>query len=586
MSHSRFSRPRISWLLLAALLSIGLSTFRAIYLENVASTYTSCRGCFLMPALGHDAWLVAGVLGVLGLAMLAPGRWLRLFLRLSAALLIAAQAIDLLLFRLFTQRLYLADVLRFSGDVSAVWSVARAQFFSANGTWYLALLTLLILVGLLVDARRARRWAWILFAGALAVGIFAAVMRYRPLRYVNKQYVWNVIGVNLPEGRSHKFSAGFEQAQVRLANDLPKTCAPGTALRRNIIIVITESLSSYQSALLGGPHDWLPRLDAMARANHYFTHFYANGFTTDGGEDALLTGRVPMVPPGYDSYSDRAFGPGPDTVPGIAHRAGYTTQFFTAVSLKFLDAGTWLHRLKFDTVEGSEGAFYKDKPRGQFGAAPDRALFERYEQWLDRHTDARPFVSVLLTISSHPPFVDPRTGKIDPPKSFGYVDAQIADFYDALKQRGFFNNGVLLITGDHHAMTPILPQEFKHFGERAFSRIPLIVAGAVDMPNVVTASFQQSDFPASLAYIMGVNYCRTPFQGIFLAAKPEPPTYVVQARGDNRNRVDVYFDDQVASYLEQGDSSHWMNATRPPHADQVAAWINAQRLRNVPAAPH
>ena len=46
-----------------------------------------------------------------------------------------------------------------------------------------------------------------------------------------------------------------------------------------------------KSPLLGGPLDWLPRLDALARANHYFTHFYANGFNTIGGEVALLTGR-------------------------------------------------------------------------------------------------------------------------------------------------------------------------------------------------------------------------------------------------------------------------------------------------------
>ncbi len=391
------------------------------------------------------------------------------------------------------------------------------------------------------------------------------------------------VGVNLPQGRTKEFSPGFAARELLHNKRLPLSCERGTATGRNIVIVITESLSAYQSALLGGPHDWLPRLDAIAQANHYFTHFYANGFTTDGGEIAVITGHPPLIPPGQDEYSLGAFGPDPDTLPGIAHRAGYVAAHFTTESLKFLDTGTWLHRLDFDIVEGNESPFYAGMPRGQFGAAPDAALFARFEQWLDQRTDPRPFVSVLLTVSSHPPFVDPRSGKIDPAGSFGYVDEQLADFYAALGKRGFFANGILLITGDHHSMTPILAAEYQHFGARAFARIPLIVAGAVDMPKVVDASFQQSDFPASLAHIMGADYCRSAFNGIFLDPKPGPPRYIVQTRGDNRDRVDVYFDDRAAAYLEDGDASDWLGPERPPDAQTVTAWINAQRIRNAVA---
>ncbi len=575
-------RFRVPWVVAAALLALVLSALRATYLDDYAGAYTSCHGCFLMPTLGHDAWLVAGIYVVLGLAVVAPGRLLRFGLRLLAVALIAAQAIDLALLRLFTQRLYFADLLRFSGDASAAWSVARAQFFSANGAWYLAfaLAVIIVLLGLLLQGQRSRKLGVTLVACALGACVFGAAMLYQPLRYVADQYVWNVVGANLPSGRAKLLSTAFASHEQHKADQLPRTCSRGTAQGRNIVIVITESLSAYQSKLLGGPHDWLPRLDAIAKANHYFTHFYANGFTTDGGETAIITGRPPLIPPGRDWYSLDAFGPDPNTLPGIARQAGYTTQHFTTESLKFLDTGNWLRRLDFDTVEGNESPFYKGVARGQFGAAPDRELFKRYEQWLDQRRDTQPFLSILLTVSSHPPFVDPRTGKIDPPNSFGYVDEQLADFYDALDKRGFFANGILLITGDHHAMTPILPDEYKRYRERAFARIPLIVAGAIDMPKVVDASFQQSDFPTSLAYVMGVDYCRTPFSGIFLAANPEPPTYVVQARGDNRNRVDVYFDASVASYLENGDASGWMGPVRPPEADEVEAWINAQRVRN------
>ena len=58
--------------------------------------------------------------------------------RVFVAVGILAQATDLVLLRLFNQRLYIADLLRFSPDATSAWSVARAQFFSTNGIGYAA----------------------------------------------------------------------------------------------------------------------------------------------------------------------------------------------------------------------------------------------------------------------------------------------------------------------------------------------------------------------------------------------------------------------------------------------------------------
>jgi len=72
--------------------------------------------------------------------------------------------------------------------------------------------------------------------------------------------------------------------------------------------------------------------------------------------------------------------------------------------------------------------------------------------------------------------------------------------------------------------------------------------------------------------------------GLFLERVPQPAQYIVHARGDDRNRVDVYFGDRIASYLEDGDASSWATAAPLPAADAVAAWIDAQRVPRA-AAP-
>lgn len=576
-------RLRVPWAVLAAAAAMLVSALRARYVEEVIGGYTSCRGCYAGPALAHDGWLLALLFATLAACAFAGGRWLRVTAALLAAALLVVLAVDLELLHLFNQRFYLGDLLHFSSDRAAGWSVVRAQFLSIGGAGYLvfALAIAVIVVGLVGRHRRAPRQGLFLLVLALSAALLSAWGLHSTLRSVHGSFVLNVLEANRPPGRERPFSAAFARQTEQLAATIPATCATAPAAPRNVVLVVVESLSAYQSALLGGPRDWLPRLDAIARTNHYFTHFYANGFTTDGGEIALLAGRPPLIPAGQEWYTISAFGPGPDTLPGVVHRGGGQAFYFTATDLSFLGSGDWLRGLGFDGVEGNESAFYAGKPRSQFGAADDSELFARFERWLDERHDPRPFAAVLLTISTHPPFVDPRNGRIDPAGSFGYVDEALAGFHDRLRARGFLDDGILLITGDHRSMTPLVGDEFRRFGERAFARVPLIVAGAVDLPAVVDAPFQQSDLPASLAQLYGVEYCRSPFAGTFLGGL-SPPRYVVHARGDNRDRVDVYAGDATASYRQRGDASRWEDGERVPDANRVAAWIDAQRIRNAP----
>ena len=577
-------RPHIPWAVLAAVLALALSGLRAWHLENVIGGYTSCHGCYALPALAHDGWLLAVVFALLAACAFTVRRALRALFAVAAAALVVMLAVDLELLHLFNQRFYLGDLLHFSNDRAAGWSVVRAQFFSAGGYVYALFAAAIVVIvgGLVVGARRSTGEAIVLATLALAAALFSAWGPGKALRSVHGSYVANVIEANRPPGREQPFSQAFARHEEQLAATLPKTCTAELAMPRNVVLVIVESLSAYQSALLGGPRDWLPRLDAVSRENHYFTQFYANGFTTDGGEIALLTGRPPLIPAGQEWYLRKEFGQGPDTVPGVAHRAGAKTYYFTATDLSFLDRGKWLHQLGFDGVEGSESPFYEGMPRMQFGAAVDAQLFARFENWLDTRKELGRFVAVLLTDSTHPPYIDPRTGAIDPPGSFGYVDEQLAAFEERLRRRGFLDDGILLITGDHRSMTPLLGEEYRRFGERAFARVPLIVAGAVDLPAVVDTPFQQSDLPASLAQLYGLESCRSPFTGAFLGAGLAPPRYVVHARGDDRDRVDVYTADAVASYRQRGDASGWDDASGIPDGAAVAAWIDTQRIRNAP----
>ncbi|MEP6881749.1 MAG: hypothetical protein ABI866_07140 [Dokdonella sp.] len=109
--------------LVAALFFIA----RGLLVDTVVGDYTGCHGCFLIPTLGADGWLFAGLLGLMALVARCGHRLIRGLLILSAFALLVAVAADVVIFDLLNQRLHLGDIGRFGGEFAANWSVLEAN---------------------------------------------------------------------------------------------------------------------------------------------------------------------------------------------------------------------------------------------------------------------------------------------------------------------------------------------------------------------------------------------------------------------------------------------------------------------------
>jgi lipoteichoic acid synthase len=558
----------------------ALFAWRAELIESVAGTYTSCIGCFRLPVYGEDAWLMALVLTLLAAGCWFNARWLRILTRTLVALLALFATADVILIGTLTQRLHIDDIVRFGGDIDSNWSVVRAALSSPSGI-FKALIAIGWIAALIVLCRpspRRPRLAVVFAVLAISSALFTIYARTLPVRYVHNSFVSNVVETNLPQGRIREYSETHIAKQRDLLASVTQQCERNPATTRpNVIVLMVESLSAWHMETLGGTVNWMPKLDAIARDHHYFTNFYANGYNTSGGEVSLITGRAPMNPPGALTVQFDHYVTPEGALPEIARRAGYESSFFTPGNTDFLQLGNLLKALQFDVINGAEDPFYEGHRRWQFGAAEDRVFYDRYLQWMEQRTSEKPFLSVLLTVSSHPPFVDPHSAQINPEATMRYTDEQIAYFDAALRQRGFYDNGILLIVGDHRTMTPLAEDEFRRYGDRAFARVPMIVVGATDVPRVIDQAFQQTDLLPSLEWLLGGSSCTDLFHGNFLSAELKPPRYIAHVRGDDRNRIDIYHSgNAVAGYHLDGDDSRWIDAP-PPDAASVAAWIDVQR---------
>lgn len=581
--HRLLSRLHRAAPLLLALALPLVAGLRALKVEAVFGPNANCGGCMGRAAFGHDAALLA-----LGLACIGLGLWLkpaalRLLAMLAALLLLVLMLADLSILSVLSARLYLLDVFKFGTEWDATARFVLALFRQHPLLLPAATLGGLALVALSLWPQPLRPRAALGFGlGSMLFGLTGFGFAGGAPTHVNSDAFVNLWQLHREQGVSRPYSEAFVQGLAQRYAPPALQCEAGQARRPDVLVVLWESLSSYHSALgREGADSWVPQFDRLAREHTWFSAFHANGFTTDHGLIALITGDYPLPQPGrYASLDAFAGFENPATAaPSLLREQGYWSGFFTSGDLNFLDKPAWLRALGFDHFEGAEHPFYEGMPRGPFAAAEDRALFQRFLQWRRESASAQPWLAFMLTVESHPPFVHRASGRLDEEATFRAADAAFGEFVDQLEAEGFFRDGVLIVLGDHRAMTPMWPQERERFGASALARTPMLVAGASGLPRgEIDAAFQQTDLLPSLLQLVGAESCHRADQGRFLRADPQPPSLVVHVRGDQRSRIDLYSASGEGALLLDGDESR-LSGALPADASDFADFLHAGRVR-------
>jgi arylsulfatase A-like enzyme len=199
-------------------------------------------------------------------------------------------------------------------------------------------------------------------------------------------------------------------------------------------------------------------------------------------------------------------------------------------------------------------------------------------EWRASRASSKPYFAGLLTVSSHPPYVLP-DGKRGEESAIRYVDQELGKFYRLLGDAHFFDNGILIILGDHRAMTLVTAEERTQYGDRALSRIPLIVASnPAGEGERVDLLEQQADLGHSLNALTGPKDCRPAERGDFLAATPIAANHVIHVRGDRRSWLSVYSADGNDAHIRMnGDETAWID-TAPENGELILGSVNKERI--------
>lgn len=550
------------------LIFIAPLMLKIIYIDHFMYVRTGVKFLGAYQAITNDAIIFFSIIALFYLSLLTKvPRLISIAFRAFALILFCIYIADIIILLNFNTHLTVTDFQKYASySLKYIQQILGLRAF-------LLLLIILPLIGFIyflifrsynITSTRQH----LIAAFVLAILLLTSAFNSR-VQYVHSWVYKNVIDYNLTvQTESSEYSESFTK-RMRFKNK--NICSPHTPEQKNIIILMVESLSSYQSNLFSGIKNWTPHLDGIAENNIHFKNFYANGFNTEDAEIALLTGLLPIYQPssysrgGGTSFS--GFFNVTRSLPNTLNANGYKTEFLTTADLSFADTGKWAKSIGFDYVEGHEHPYYNDWARYHFKAAPDEALYDRTLDRIEKNKNNK-YLIFIKTVSTHHPFVNPENGNRSEAEAFQYADRQIGIFHKNLIDNGFFDNGILIIVGDHHSMIPLKKNEISKFGPmRASSRIPLIISYGDKVKRIEYDQYQQTDIHNSLSNLVSNKQCYSDWTGDLLGKEKLPPKYIAYRRGDTRNIISVFYGNADYEVMLDGDSTSIINAKQLPKSD-------------------
>lgn len=335
--------------------------------------------------------------------------------------------------------------------------------------------------------------------------------------------------------------------------------------RRNIVIILEESLGARYVASLGG-RNLTPNLERLSRQGWWFERMYATGTRSVRGIEAVLSGFLPT--PGrsivrlVDSQTQFF------TLATLLHEAGYRNGFFYGGNSDFDNMRGFTLSNGFDYVY-DENNIEHGVFRSTYGYCDDD-VFDAIHATLSAHPEQPNFIATL-TSSNHQPFHFPVTAGDDyslplftRDNAVRYADGALGRFMERARQADYWDHTIFLIVADHDArvadQTPgksaagatdiakIFPLEGFH--------IPALILGGGIAPQRSGYIASQIDLPTTLLGLAGIS-----------GPHPMPGIDLTTVAAEYVGRAIMQFADHQA-HLE-GDYLTVLRPSRPPLSGPV-----------------
>lgn len=303
-----------------------------------------------------------------------------------------------------------------------------------------------------------------------------------------------------------------------IAREVRPDSAP---IKRNVVIVLMESMSAKLMSHFGNTAHLTPHLDSLYAHSLSFANCYSAGNHTNHGLYATLYSFPSIM---FRNAMKGSSIPVYSGLPTMLKQAGYSTLFFMTHESQYDNMNAFFRTNGYNEIYAQEN-YPASKVVNHFGV-PDDYLFSYALPVLRKHAaSGRPFFATLLTISNHPPYVVPaqfQDPQLSPDQQIvRYADHCIGAFMQAVSHEPWAKNTLFVFLGDHGKLIGQadceLPESFNH--------IPLIMHASWLKPQERTQFAGQVDVAPTIMGQLRLPYIQNNFGLDLLHDAPRPAAF-------------------------------------------------------------
>ncbi|MGO4539391.1 LTA synthase family protein [Paenibacillus sp. 2TAB19] len=228
---------------------------------------------------------------------------------------------------------------------------------------------------------------------------------------------------------------------------------------KNLIIVQMESFQNFLVNLTIDGKEITPNFNKLVNENYYFKHFYQQVGQGNTSDAEFVVNSSLYIPPrgaATQMYADKEL----PSLPKLLKANGYDTTTFHTNVVEFWNRGELYKALGFDRYYDQK--FFGHEDTVFFGPS-DEMLYAKTAAELERMSESgKPFYSHVISMTSHHPFSIPEDKyQMELPERYegtfvgdyirgqNYADYALGLFIQDLKDRGIWDNSLIVMYGDH-----------------------------------------------------------------------------------------------------------------------------------------
>lgn len=284
--------------------------------------------------------------------------------------------------------------------------------------------------------------------------------------------------------------------------DNPSSTANPTAQKKNVVVILMESMSASLLQTFGQPQRLTPTLDSLYNHSMAFSHCYSAGIHTNHGMTASLYSFPALM---FRNLMKGTVTPRRDGIPTVLKQQGYHNMFFMTHEAQYDNMKAFFATNGYDDIYAQED-YPKEEVVNSFGVS-DNFLFDyAFNKINNQAATGKPFFATLLTISNHPPYVIPEwfKPKTKEPETqiVEYADWAIGNFLSKARKQSWYNNTVFVILADHGKLVGKVSGELPE----SYNHIPLLIFGPGVENKRVDKLANQVDLMPTLMSLLGISY--------------------------------------------------------------------------------